>query len=111
MYKAHITPCVEIQLLSKLTPVKDVIISEEKITMGSYLVSTEGVVTELLPNILFRVQLSNGSEILGTPSRQMKKNYIPIEMGDHVEVAMTSPTATQGCIVGCLSHKKATSFR
>ncbi|MEO1094305.1 MAG: translation initiation factor IF-1 [Cyanobacteria bacterium J06638_28] len=75
--------------------------------MGSYLVSTEGVVIELLPNILFRVQLSDGSEILGTPSRQMKKNYIPIEMGDHVEVAMTSQTATQGCIVGCLSRNTA----
>lgn len=78
--------------------------------MGSYLIATEGVVTESLPNILFRVQLNDGSEILGSPSRQMKKNYIPVSVGDRVEVAMASQKSKQGCIVCRLSNKETVNF-
>lgn len=74
--------------------------------MGSYLVETKGIVTESLPNALFRVQLDNGSQILGDTSRKMRKNYIPVSMGDRVEVAMTSYESTRGCITRCLPVKR-----
>ena len=74
--------------------------------MGSYLIETEGVVTELLPNILFRVQLNDGSQILGSPSRQMQKNYIPISTGDRVKVGLVSRESTQGCITCCFHNSR-----
>lgn len=75
--------------------------------MGTYFIETEGLVTELLPNTLFRIQLDDGSQILGNPSRKMQKNYIPITMGDRVEVALTSYESTQGCITRCMPSKKS----
>ena len=74
--------------------------------MRSYFIETAGVVTELLPNALFRVQLDNGSHILGDPSRKMRKNYTPILMGDRVEVALTSHASTHGCITHRIPNKK-----
>lgn len=72
--------------------------------MGSYLIETEGTVTESLPNALFRIQLDNGAQIVGDTSRKMRKNYVPVSSGDRVEVALTSYTSTRGCITRCLPH-------
>lgn len=70
--------------------------------MQNYFIETKGVVTQALPNTSFRVQLDNGSTVLGELSRQMRKNYSPVLLGDRVNVALTSYASTQGCITQCL---------
>jgi translation initiation factor IF-1 len=50
---------------------------------------TEGVVTEVLPNTMFRVVLPNGQRVLAHISGKMRKNFIRIVPGDKVEVEIS----------------------
>lgn len=59
----------------------------------------EGIVTENLPNTLFRVQLSEGSVVLCHLSGRMRLNYIKIMPGDKVRLEMTPYDKTKGRIV------------
>lgn len=61
--------------------------------------SAEGVVTEALPNAMFRVELDNGYNILCVASGKMRKNYIKIIVGDRVKIEMTPYDLTRGRIV------------
>ena len=60
--------------------------------------SFEGLVTELLPNAMFRVKLDNGHIILAHSSGKMRKNKIRILEGDRVTVEMTPYDLTKGRI-------------
>ncbi len=57
-----------------------------------------GVVTELLPNATFRVELDNGHEVLAHMAGKMRKNRIRVLAGDKVQVAMTPYDLTKGRI-------------
>ena len=48
-----------------------------------------GVVTELLPNAMFRVKLENDHEILAHTAGKMRKNRIRVLAGDRVSVEVT----------------------
>lgn len=74
--------------------------------MKNFSVEREGIIIGACPDATFRVQLDNGSEILGDTSRQVKKNYTPIEVGDRVKVGLTSSGSTAGCI----THRIPKSF-
>ena len=65
----------------------------------------EGVVTELLPNTMFRVQLENQHLITAHISGKMRKHNIRILTGDAVSVEMTPYDLTKGRIV--LRHSGA----
>ncbi len=52
-------------------------------------IEMEGVVTETLPNTMFRVQLDNGHGVIAHISGKMRKNYIRILTGDRVTVELT----------------------
>ncbi len=58
----------------------------------------DGVVTETLPNTMFKVELENGHEILAHISGRMRKNYIRILAGDPVKVELTPYDLTKGRI-------------
>jgi len=58
----------------------------------------EGVVKELLPNTMFRVQLQNGHEILAHISGKMRLNFIRILPGDNVTVEMSPYDLNKGRI-------------
>ncbi len=58
----------------------------------------EGVVQELLPNAMFRVELSNGHVVIAHTSGKMRKNRIRILSGDKVTVEMTPYDLTKGRI-------------
>ena len=62
------------------------------------LVEFSGVVTEILPNAMFRVELDNGHMILAHSSGRMKKNRIRVLVGDKVTVEMTPYDLTKGRI-------------
>ena len=59
----------------------------------------EGVVTESLPNAMFRVQLENGHIITAHISGKMRKHYIRILTGDTVSVEMTPYDLSKGRII------------
>jgi translation initiation factor IF-1 len=62
-------------------------------------IEMDGVVTETLPNTMFRVTLDNGHVITAHISGKMRKNYIRILTGDRVKVEMTPYDLTKGRII------------
>ena len=58
----------------------------------------EGTITEALPNVMFRVDLDNGHEVLGHISGKMRKHYIRILPGDRVTVELSPYDLTRGRI-------------
>ena len=64
---------------------------------GSF--EVEGVVTESLPNTLFRVELTDGNIILCHLAGKMRMHFIKILPGDRVRVEMTEYDKTKGRIV------------
>ena len=59
-----------------------------------------GVVTESLPNVMFRVELdTNGVVILCQASGKLRQNFIKIIVGDKVKVEMSPYDLTRGRIV------------
>ncbi len=62
------------------------------------LIEFTGVVTELLPNAMFRVKLENGHEVIAHTSGKMRKNRIRILAGDKVTVEMTPYDLTKARI-------------
>lgn len=66
-------------------------------------IQSEGVVTEALPNAMFRVELENGHMIIATISGKIRKNYIRIMAGDRVTIELTPYDLTKGRIV--IRHK------
>ncbi len=63
------------------------------------LMEFEGLVLEILPNAMFRVQIEeNGHEILAHSSGRMRKNRIRVLAGDRVTIEMTPYDLTKGRI-------------
>lgn len=58
----------------------------------------DGIVTEALPNAMFRVELENGHEILSHISGKMRMHYIRILPGDKVRIEMSPYDLTKGRI-------------
>lgn len=63
---------------------------------GSF--EVDGVVTEVLPNTLFRVQIAEGKVILCHLSGKMRIHFIKILPGDRVRVEMTPYDKERGRI-------------
>lgn len=57
-----------------------------------------GIVTELLPNAMFRVKLENGHMVIAHTSGKMRKNRIRVLAGDKVIVEMTPYDLSKGRI-------------
>ena len=58
----------------------------------------EGVILEALPNAQFKVELSNGHQILAHISGKLRMNYIKILPGDKVTVVLSPYDLTKGRI-------------
>lgn len=63
------------------------------------LLEFEGVVKEILPNAMFRIELDNEHEILGHTSGRMRKHRIRVLLGDRVTVEMTPYDLTKGRVI------------
>ena len=61
-------------------------------------IELEGVVTEALPNAMFRVELSNGHKILAHISGKLRMHYIRIIPGDKVTIEMSPYDLSKGRI-------------
>jgi len=61
-------------------------------------IEVEGIVTEPLPNAMFRVELENGHTVLAHISGKMRKYFIRILPGDRVTVELSPYDLTRGRI-------------
>ncbi len=61
-------------------------------------IEAEGVITEALPNAMFRVQLESGHNVLAHISGKMRMYYIRILLGDRVTVELSPYDLTRGRI-------------
>ena len=52
-------------------------------------IQTKGVVKDVLPGTMFRVQLENGHVVLAHISGKMRKHFIRIVPGDTVELELS----------------------
>lgn len=59
----------------------------------------DGTVLEALPNMTFKVQLSNGQTLLATIAGRMRRHFIKILPGDLVKVEVTPYDKERGRIV------------
>ena len=71
------------------------------------LIDMEGVVTESLPNAMFRVRLDNGCQVLTHISGRIRRNYIRILPGDRVKVESSPYDLTKGRITYRLRAKSS----
>lgn len=62
-------------------------------------VEIDGVVSQSLPNTMFRVELSDGRVVLATLKGSMRRAYVRIFPGDRVRVEMTPYDEKRGRIV------------
>jgi len=67
--------------------------------MNQDITTVEGVVTEALPNTMFRVELSEGKVVLATLKGILRRRYVRIFPGDKVKVEMTKYDTDRGRIV------------
>ena len=58
----------------------------------------QGVVSDLLPNAMFKVKLDNDHEVIAHTSGKMRKNRIRVLAGDRVTVEMTPYDLNKGRI-------------
>lgn len=58
----------------------------------------EGLVTEALPNAMFRIVLPNNHQVLGHVSGKIRKNFIRVLPGDRVLVELSPYDLSRGRI-------------
>ncbi len=62
-------------------------------------IEVKGIVTEALPNTMFRVKLENDHEVLAHISGKLRMNFIRILPGDSVTLELSPYDLTKGRIV------------
>lgn len=63
------------------------------------IIEVDGVITELLPNQFFRIELDNGHTITAYTGGRMKKFKIRLVEGDRVKVELSVYDVTKGRII------------
>jgi translation initiation factor IF-1 len=67
--------------------------------MADECIRVDGIVRELLPNTMFRVELPNGHRLLAHISGKMRQHFIRILPGDTVTLEMSQYDLTKGRII------------
>lgn len=62
-------------------------------------IKLKGVVIEVLPNTMFKVEFENGMEVLAHISGKMRKNHINVLLHDKVDVELSAYDFSKGRIV------------
>ena len=61
-------------------------------------IEVEGVVTESLPNAMFRVEIDENHHVLAVLSGRIRMNFVRIVPGDKVRVVLSPYDLTRGRI-------------
>jgi len=72
------------------------------------LIEVEGLVTEILPDTRFRVQLDNGHAIVAYAAGRMRKHRIKTLAGDRVTVEMSPYDLDKGRVIFRHKDERAT---
>jgi translation initiation factor IF-1 len=75
------------------------------------LLQFEGLVTELLPDARFRVQLDNGHALIAYTAGRMKKNRIKTLAGDRVTVEVSPYDLEKGRLIFRHKDERASASR
>jgi translation initiation factor IF-1 len=75
------------------------------------LLEFEGMVTEILPDARFRVQLDAGHQIVAYTAGRMKKNRIKTLAGDRVTVEMSPYDLDKGRLIFRHKDERASTGR
>ncbi|MEI6055465.1 MAG: translation initiation factor IF-1 [Lentisphaerota bacterium] len=67
--------------------------------LGKEVITVDGVVKELLPNTMFRVELENKHTVLAHISGKMRLHFIRILPGDAVTMEMSPYDLTKARII------------
>ena len=59
----------------------------------------EGIVTDLLPNAMFRVKLDNGHSVTAHTAGKLRKNRIRVLQGDRVKLEVSQYDLSKGRII------------
>ncbi len=62
-------------------------------------IKVSGVVTEVLPNTMLRVEMDNGHKVLAYISGKMRRYFIRILKGDKVDIELSPYDLTRGRVV------------
>jgi len=62
-------------------------------------IEVEGIVTEALPNAMFKVKIDEEHEVLATLSGRIRMNFVRIVPGDKVRVVLSPYDLTRGRII------------
>jgi translation initiation factor IF-1 len=62
-------------------------------------VEVDGKVVSVLPGTMFRVELSNGHQVLAHISGKLRKNFIKLTNGDMVRMEMSPRDVEKGRII------------
>ena len=63
------------------------------------LIEVEGVIAEVLPNCVFKVELPNGHMVVAHISGKLRTNYIRIVKGDRVALELSPYDLDRGRII------------
>lgn len=63
------------------------------------MIELEGVVTDLLPNSMFFVDIGNNNIVLSYISGKLQANFLRIQYGDEVTIQMTPYDLHRGRII------------
>jgi len=58
-----------------------------------------GTIREILPNTMFRIDLSDGRVVLATPSGKMRRSFFKLMPGNQVRVEMTPYDDKRGRVI------------
>ena len=61
-------------------------------------IKVDGIITDTLPNAMFKVNLENGHGVLAHISGKMRMNFIKILVGDKVTVELSPYDLSKGRI-------------
>lgn len=67
--------------------------------MSDNTVEVEGKIVAVLPGTTFRVELTNGHQVLAHISGKLRKNFIKITVGDMVKMEMTPQDINKARII------------
>ena len=62
-------------------------------------IEVEGVIVEVLPNKTYRVELSNGHQVVGFVSGRARMNFVRFGLGHKVRLQMSPYDLSEGRIV------------
>jgi translation initiation factor IF-1 len=85
----------DLPFLAALNPSKGGRVAKD----ASKVIEAEGVVREVLPNTMYRVELENGARVLAQACGKMRKYRIRILPGDSVKLELSPYDPARGRIV------------